>query len=549
MKKTRFWLAAMRLPLAMRSLPMAAAVLLLAGCTADEQAALEERTPVKLTVAQLSVEPTTRAGTAIQGTQLDEGESFYVYFPENVSVGEATSDCHTIFTVSDAEGNTTPTTQPYFTPGQTTATVHAYYPATITNTTYNVQNYLNQGDAEKTQFFKVATDQSTEEGYKASDLMYATAELTKTGSTVTGNLVFQHRMAKFTANVTAGTGIAAIKRISITCGYLAIAVTDPLTCTLSPYYMNEIADNYNIDPILMFNGSATTVNASALIPPQTIYGSFLKIVTDQGDVTYALEPKALASGKTYTLNITVNRAAIDTTVPITGWTDTDEAVVNPDDVQRKTPTGLRMLDLGMYKGGDPASGKKIYWANMNIGAVEEKDFGTYFRWGEVIGVTVVGHYANQVAPDSKWTDFTWDYLPITRTKDNVLMPGWDAAYVNWGGRWRMPTKEEVEALAATQTDENYTWEWLNSKFDDNYADRSVMITYNVTGETLILPMTRSFGNTGTGAVQRWNYWLSSRDSEGAHSIQFYLRSSPKFSVRSISTGTEKYTIRPVYEEE
>ena len=544
-KTNRFWLAA--------------ATLLLASCTVDELVALDGRTPVRLTVAQLSVEPTTRAGSAIQGTQLDEGESFYAYFPENVSVSDATSDCHTTFTVTDAAGNTTPATQPYFNPGQTTATVHAYYPSTITNTTYNGHAKINSSDAEETQFFKVATDQSTEEGYKASDLMYATAELTKTGSTVTGNLVFQHRMAKITANVTAGTGIAAIKRVSITCGCLAIAVTDPLTCTLSPYYRSEIADDplglYSIKPITMFNGSAATVNTSALIPPQTIYGSFLKIVTDQGEVTYALEPKALASGKTYTLNITVNPAVIGTTVPITGWTDTDEAVVNPADVQRKTPLGLRMLDLGMYKGG-ATSGKKIYWANMNIGAVEEKDFGTYFRWGEVMGVTVVGHYADQVAPDSKWQEFSWDYVSMVRIKDNVLMPGWDAACVNWGGRWRMPTKEEVDALAATETNtEDYTWEWLaDNTFDDGYADRGVKITYKATGETLTLPMPRNFNNSSTG-VKQGQYWLSSTDSGGPYSMQIKIGKQKGNLIREFNAfnGVEAsftpHVIRPVYEEE
>lgn len=556
MKKTRFGLAAMGLPLTMRSLPMAAtvlllAVLLLAGCTADEQAALEERTPVKLTVAQLSVEPTTRAGTAIQSTQLDEGESFYVYFPENVSVGEATSDCHTIFTVTDAAGNTTPAEQPYFNPGQTTATVHAYYPSTITHqsASFYTGAHLYDGGIG----FNVAADQSTEEGYKASDLMYATAELTKTGSTVTGNLVFQHRMAKITANVTAGTDIQTITDIRIVSGSRGIYVLDPLTCTLADragvLARNKITPTNYLN---MYSGSAATVSASALIPPQTIDGSFLRILTDKGAVTYALDSKSLASGKSYTMHITVNSTSIGATIPVTGWTESETVVVDPVEVVQKTPLGLKMVDLNLYAGGAD-SGKKLYWANMNIGAEKETDYGTYFRWGEVVGLTVVGSQANVLAENSAADSFFWEWsLSNVRYDDNGnLYPAFDAAIVNWGSRWRMPTKEECEALCATKDNPNYSWEWINNTRYDASNPLSdprlngVRITYNVTGESIFIPQGRSYGYTGTGGVVQGHIWTSL--------WAYTLCIEPRYKRLSVNTlkdsNDRALPIRPVYEEE
>lgn len=498
---------------------LAAAVLLLAGCTADELAAPQaERTPVSLTVSQVEMQGTTRAGTNVQATQFDAGETFYAYFPEHVTVGDVTSASHTTFTTTDTEGNTAPGTQPYLCAAQ--ATVHAYYPATVTNATTA---------------FTVAADQSTDAGYKASDLMYATVQLEKSGSTVIGDLAFDHRMAKITANVTAGNGISTITDVRIIGGCRTIDIATPLNCILGTTLTGaNSTDSY----INMYSGSAATASTSALIPPQTVSGAFLEIVTDKGAVTYSLNSKTFAAAQNYTLNLTINLASIGTTVAITDWT-AEQAAEEATIISRKTPPGLEPIDIGLYVGG-ASSGQKLLFANMNVGAQKPTDFGTYFAWGETYGYTVYGHTDTGVEGNVKttfeWSDYVfytggiddcaqvWMYVTNSNygTIDNrtELLPQHDAAFVNWGGKWRMPTQAEMEALCATFYDKsNYTWEAvINQNYNGIAECYGVLITYKgfTPNTTLFLPYHSSGGYITS------TYWTSSLAETQSSSAQAYI---------------------------
>ena len=95
-------------------------------------------------------------------------------------------------------------------------------------------------------------------------------------------------------------------------------------------------------------------------------------------------------------------------------------------------------------------GLSVKWANMNVGATTPEDYGNYYAWGETV------------------TKSTYDWSTYFYTNDGgktftkynnkggktVLDPGDDAAHVNWGGSWRMPTKAECQELL-----DNCTWTW------------------------------------------------------------------------------------------
>ena len=97
------------------------------------------------------------------------------------------------------------------------------------------------------------------------------------------------------------------------------------------------------------------------------------------------------------------------------------------------PEGLKEVDLGLPSG--------IKWANMNVGATNYKEYGTYFSWGET-----------ETKSDYTWDTYQWgswrdDLKRAYITKYNsVLNPEDDAATINWGPRWRMPTKKEFQEL-------------------------------------------------------------------------------------------------------
>lgn len=84
-------------------------------------------------------------------------------------------------------------------------------------------------------------------------------------------------------------------------------------------------------------------------------------------------------------------------------------------------------------------GLSVKWATCNVGATKPEDYGDYFAWGET---------------EPKQT-FTEDNYLYTGSAPLTLPLSADAAYVNWGGSWRMPTQTEQDELRT-----ECTWEWI-----------------------------------------------------------------------------------------
>jgi len=313
-----------------------AATLLLAGCAADSQTE-QGQTADGLRAIRLTAtvgdgaRADTRAATGIQSAQFDQGEEFYAYFPSGVSVGNVSTQSGTKFTTTNTSGATRPETQPYFNAGTSEVRVHAYYGKSGGSSGAQVTN--------STGSFSVALDQKNDQtgnaNYKASDLMYATATLTKTAaSTVTGALTFTHRMAKIIVNATADTnkGVTAVTKVRLLNCYRTATISTPLSCT-----MNTSSGFSNKEAITLYNNSTgdASVSCAGLIPPQTISNQqFLEVTVTTaggtGTAIYSLT-KTFAGANAYTYSITVNLAAVGTTTAITNWTSAGEAVpLTPD---------------------------------------------------------------------------------------------------------------------------------------------------------------------------------------------------------------------------
>ena len=96
----------------------------------------------------------------------------------------------------------------------------------------------------------------------------------------------------------------------------------------------------------------------------------------------------------------------------------------------------------------------LLWAKKNLGAETEEDAGLYFQWGDTQGYT-----AEQVGDGEGLKAFSWDdyKFSIDGSSSNfskynasdsktVLDLEDDAAHVNMGGNWRMPTFDEYKEL-------------------------------------------------------------------------------------------------------
>lgn len=103
------------------------------------------------------------------------------------------------------------------------------------------------------------------------------------------------------------------------------------------------------------------------------------------------------------------------------------------------PAKVEAVDLGL------PSGTK--WANMNVGASRPEEYGTYFAWGETSAKSSYS-WDNYMCPEMTCGkpgdpvfDLVGDIADIAGTK-------FDAAKMNWGASWNMPTAKQVEELAS-----------------------------------------------------------------------------------------------------
>ena len=118
-----------------------------------------------------------------------------------------------------------------------------------------------------------------------------------------------------------------------------------------------------------------------------------------------------------------------------------------------TPSGksAKMVDLGL----------SVKWADRNIGANSPEGYGVYFAWGET-----------ETKKEYTWENYKFyvsgdHFSNVVLSKYNYLEPRGavdgkmrldlsdDAAHINWGGGWRMPTREEMDELY-------YNCEWTRT---------------------------------------------------------------------------------------
>lgn len=171
----------------------------------------------------------------------------------------------------------------------------------------------------------------------------------------------------------------------------------------------------------------------------------------------------------------IGTAKITVTTTLGGLTATCEVTVKPD------YNGHEYVDLGLPSG--------LKWASMNVGATKPEEYGEYFAWGETKPKSYYSWstYKWCNGADDKLTKYCdqRSYWDSTEPMDNktVLDLEDDAAHVNWGGSWRMPTEAEWGELM-----NNCSWAWI-SRYGttgvSGYIVSSIKIGY--TDKSIFLP--------------------------------------------------------------
>lgn len=195
------------------------------------------------------------------------------------------------------------------------------------------------------------------------------------------------------------------------------------------------------------------------------------------------------------------------------WKNGSYTVCSVEDVDSITfvvsdaASNYKAVDLGLPSG--------TLWADRNVGADAPEAYGDYFAWGEVTPKT-----------EYNWSTYKWcNGSSSSMTKycihssfgtvdgKTVLDLEDDAAYVNMGAEWRMPTiSEQYELL------ENCTWTWTTQ---NGVYGRKVT---GSNGNSIFLPAAGYRGSSGLGSAGSSGCYLPSSlresDSDRANHLDF-----------------------------
>lgn len=168
------------------------------------------------------------------------------------------------------------------------------------------------------------------------------------------------------------------------------------------------------------------------------------------------------------------------------------------------------VDLGLPSG--------LKWASCNVGATTPEGYGDYFAWGETAPKTDYSWATYKYASETSWGDVQklTKYCDDASFGDNgftddktTLDPEDDAAHVNWGGSWRMPTDAEWTELR-TQC----TWTWTTQNGVNGYQ-----VSSKTNGNSIFLPAAGQRSNARLlDAGSLGSYWSSSSGKGSPHYV-------------------------------
>lgn len=282
----------------------------LTACTNDAEEVLSNESEIKLTS---EITPSRVTSLDYQSTQIVKGQQI------GVTITGAKAEHKNVAWTAGEDGDLNNTGTPiYWSNGE--ATIYAYHP-------YNA-NWTGENHT-----FTVATDQSTDNGYLNSDLLWAKNTGTKSQETV--ELTFTHKLAKINVALSSDD-ITDLSGATISiCGTNIATNINLLTGELA-------ATSSNVQDINVGTTTSSTKAASAIIIPQTVTSGtqFIRVKHSNKTFFYTLTAdKPFEAGKAYNYNLKVKESLVELTLMSNSVTDwKNEEVIESEIIEISTPT-------------------------------------------------------------------------------------------------------------------------------------------------------------------------------------------------------------------
>ena len=197
--------------------------------------------------------------------------------------------------------------------------------------------------------------------------------------------------------------------------------------------------------------------------------------------------------------------------------------------------GYEYVDLDLPSG--------TMWATCNVGANKPDDLGLLFQFGRVDGYAYndnnnkfISNYQND-----KYTGS--EYIPVTTSgkvykANDILDLTDDAAHVNMGGKWRMPTNEQLKELYDNTT---HRVETINGV-------QCMVFTSKINNKQLFVPFAGCWYNGSFGAAWSRAYIWSSQmhPSSTVYAYRIYCSSGNAVYIKNFYYRSAAFSVRGVF---
>ena len=164
--------------------------------------------------------------------------------------------------------------------------------------------------------------------------------------------------------------------------------------------------------------------------------------------------------------------------------------------------GFEYVDLGLASG--------TMWATCNVGATKPEDEGLLFQWGRVDCYKYgdINHKFRTNAQNLEDGSKS-EYIPITSsgktyTVNDILDLADDAAHVNMGGKWKMPTQTQYLEMF------NNTTRAVIKDLKNKQKVIGMLFTSKINNKRLFVPFAGYWYNGGFAAAGSDAYVWSSQ---------------------------------------
>lgn len=167
------------------------------------------------------------------------------------------------------------------------------------------------------------------------------------------------------------------------------------------------------------------------------------------------------------------------------------------------------------------------WATQNVGARKPSDYGLYFQWGDTVGYTKDQVGKNKIFDwnNYKWSinGSNWKFTKYKTTGATLDLED-DAAHVNMGGDWHMPSYSQfMELFRNTITANTTSDDGINGMTFTSKKDKSKFIFFPDAGYV--------YNSSATNIGFEGRYWSSmlkivGGETEVTEASSVVLRSFP-----------------------